>query len=221
MPRAATQTKTSGWDTPLPQPWLVEKMGGAIISFPRSRKPLSDDEFQWVCKLYPEHRVEMDAHGQITIMSPVNSKGGGRNFLLTLRFGQWAVENGMGKGFDSSTGFTLPNGAKRSPDVAWVHFDRWNALTEEQQEDFAPLCPDFVVELRSKTDQLKSLQKKMDEYIANGARLGWLIDPIKRQVHIYRPDQSVERLDEPKTLSGEDVLPGFVLDLTDILFDRR
>ncbi len=217
MPRAATQPKTSGWDIPLPPPSLIEKMGEVAIRFPYSRKKLSHESFLWVCERYPEHRVEMDANGQIIILSPVNSKGGGRNFFLTVRFGIWTVKDGTGKGFDSSTGFTLPNGAKRSPDAAWISYERWNALTPDEQNDFAPICPDFVVELRSKTDHLKSLQKKMDEYIANGARLGWLIDPIKHQVHIYRPECPVEILDQPKTLSGETVLQGFVLDLTDII----
>lgn len=114
-------------------------------------------------------------------------------------------------------GFTLPNGADRSPDASWVKKERWDALTPEQKESFAPLYPDFVVELRSKTDSLKKLQEKMQEYIDNGAKLGWLIDRQNRRVEIYRPDRKVEILQNPATLSGEDVLPGFVLDLAEIM----
>jgi Uma2 family endonuclease len=220
MPRAAIQSQTPGWEFPLPPPSFVEKTGGMVILLPFADKTACEDLFQSACTTYPEHRVEMDASGKITIMSPVHSKGSRRNFLLLGRLFVWSEQNTLGLAFESSAGFTLPNGSKRSPDAAWIRMDRWDALSARQRRNFAHICPDFVVELRSETDRLKNLQKKMDEYIANGARLGWLIDPIKRQVHIYRPGKAVERLDEPQTLSGEDVLPGFVLDLTDILFDR-
>jgi Uma2 family endonuclease len=122
-------------------------------------------------------------------------------------------KDGTGLSFDSSTGFRLPNGAIRSPDASWVKTQRWQALTEEQRRGFAPLCPDFVMELRSATDQLSTLQDKMQEYIDNGARLGWLIDPSERRVYIYRPGLPIEQLDAPSTLNGDPVLPGFVFRL--------
>jgi Uma2 family endonuclease len=132
---------------------------------------------------------------------------------LTRLFGNWAEEDGAGEYFDSSRGFILPNGAERSPDVAWVKKERWAALSKNKREKFAPLCPDFVIELRSPFDRLKPLQAKMAEYIENGAQLGWLIDPYKRKVYVYRPDAPVERLDAPERVSGEPLLPGFVLPL--------
>ncbi|HEX8999157.1 MAG TPA: Uma2 family endonuclease, partial [Blastocatellia bacterium] len=125
--------------------------------------------------------------------------------------------DGSGIAFDSSTGYTLPNGAKRSPDVSWIRLARWEALTEEEQNEFAPICPDFAVELRSKSDRLKPLQEKMEEYILNGAELGWLIDPIEKQVHVYRPDLPIQVLDRPTELSGEPLLKGFLLRLAGII----
>jgi Uma2 family endonuclease len=124
--------------------------------------------------------------------------------------------HGTGIGFDSSTGFTLPNGAKRSPDVAWVRRERWEALSEEERDRFPPLCPDFVIELRSRSDPLTPLQEKMAEYIANGAQLGWLIDPGERRLYIYRPEVTPECLEQPEQVSGEPLLPGFELDLREI-----
>lgn len=122
----------------------------------------------------------------------------------------------MGKAFDSSTGFRLPNGATRSPDASWIRMERWNALIQEQRKKFLPLCPDFAIELVSETDDLKDVQEKMQEYLENGLHLGWLINPKTRQVEIYRPNQEVEILQSPRSLQGEDVLPGFVLDLQPI-----
>ena len=149
-------------------------------------------------------------------MPPATTITGGRNFELTASFGAWVKQDGTGKGFNSSTGFTLPNGAKRSPDLSWMRIERWIALPTSERNRFAAVCPDFVVELRSKTDSLKTLQSKMDEYIENGAQLGWLIDPIKKRIHIYRPDASVEVLDNPQTVSGEPLLRGFTLDMQSI-----
>jgi Uma2 family endonuclease len=135
------------------------------------------------------------------------------NFELTGLFGHWVYADGTGVGFDSSTGFTLPNGATRSPDLAWVKRERWEALTPKQRQQFPPWCPDFVLELRSPSDALVTVQAKMQEYLDNGARLGWLIDPIEKRVSIYRPQAPVECLDNPQTISGDPVLPGFVLEL--------
>jgi Uma2 family endonuclease len=144
-------------------------------------------------------------------MPPTGLESGRRNNRLSYRLTAWADANGSGIVFDSSTLFTLPNGAKRSPDASWVRRERWEALPKEQRQGFGLLCPDFVAELRSPTDRLSLLQEKMQEYIANGALLGWLIDPLEKRVYVYRPDQAVEILDDPPAVSGDPVLPGFVL----------
>jgi len=177
---------------------------------------LTDDQFFEFCQINRDLRIERTATGELLIMPPTGSETGGRNFRLNGQLYNWTEQNGTGVGFDSSTGFTLPNGAKVSPDAAWVKLERWNALTPEQQQKFAPICPDFVVELRSASLHLTPLKTKMQEYIDNGALLGWLIDRKKRQVYIYRLGVAVECLDNPATVSSESVLPGFVLDLSKI-----
>ncbi len=177
---------------------------------------LSDEQFFEFCQLNRDLRIERTASGELEIMSPTGSETGGRNFKLTQQLANWTDEDGTGIGFDSSTGFTLPNGAERSPDAAWIALDRWNTLTPKQQEKFAPISPDFVVELRSPTDSLKTLFDKMQEYNDNGVKLGWLIDRKHRKVYIYCPGVSVECLDNPATVSGNSVLPGFVLDMNKI-----
>ncbi len=146
-------------------------------------------------------------------MPPAGGKTGNRNAKLAVRFGLWAERDGTGLGFDSSSLFSLPNGAKRSPDLSWIKKERWEALSEKEQEKFSPICPDFVVELRSPSDSLKRLRKKMEEYGANGAQLGWLLDPSARKVYVYRPGAEVEVLDDPETVSGEPPLRGFTLDV--------
>lgn len=178
---------------------------------------LTDEQFFELCQKNRDYRFERTASGEVLIMPPAGSDTGKRNADLTFQLQAWSRQNNLGVAFDSSAGFKLPNNAERSPDASWVKRERWEALTPEQQQIFAPLCPDFVVELRSKSDSLKVLQKKMQEYINNGARLGWLIDRKNQRVEIYRQGQDVESLQAPTTLSGEDVLPGFVLDLKDIL----
>jgi Uma2 family endonuclease len=178
---------------------------------------LTDDQFFELCQINRDLRFERTAKGELIIMAPVGGEGSNRSGRLTQQVGNWTDATTQdGVFFDSSGGFKLPNGADRSPDVAWVRRDRWDALTPEQKRKFPPLCPDFVVELRSESDSLETLQAKMQEYLDNGARLGWLIDPKTQQVEIYRPGQPVEILVKPETLSGEDVLPGFVLDLQPI-----
>ncbi|MBI1929279.1 Uma2 family endonuclease [Candidatus Poribacteria bacterium] len=174
---------------------------------------MSDDDFFEFCQLNRDLRIELTSEGDLIIMPPTGGETGKRNFTLTGLFSPWVEANGTGIGFDSSTGFTLPNGAKRSPDLAWIKRSRWETLTEEERKKFPPLCPDFVVELRSWTDALDKLQEKMGEYIANGALLGWLIDPKEKKVYIYRPSAEVCCLENPDTISGDPVLPGFVLDL--------
>jgi len=161
-------------------------------------------------------QLERTATGELLVMPPTGGTTGKRNADIEGQLWLWNRQSKLGVVFDSSTGFHLPNGADRSPDAAWVRQERWNALTPEQQEGFVPLCPDFVLELRSKNDNMAPLRAKMKEYIDNGARLGWLINRKNKKVEIYRQSREVEVLDNPTTLSGEDVLPGLVLDLTEV-----
>lgn len=180
------------------------------------RVKLTEEQFALLCQENRDVRFELTAQQELVIMPPAGSETGWRNGRLTYRLIAWSDVDSTGLAFDSSTGFTLPNGAIRSPDVSWVQRARWDALTQEQREKFAPLCPDFVVELRSRTDRLADLQEKMQEYLDNGARLGWLLDPIDTRVYVYRPGQSVEMRENPDTLSGDPVLPGFVLPVREL-----
>jgi Uma2 family endonuclease len=191
---------------------------GLVVDFTPLATKVSDEEFAELCRLNPELQIERTSEGELVIMAPTGGKTGRRNFELIGAFALWTKNDGTGQGFDSSTLFTLPNGARRSPDLSWIRNARWDALTREQQEHFPPLCPDFVIELRSRTDTLKSLQTKMQEYISNGAELGWLIDPLERKVYIYRPGTDPEVLDDPQQVSGEPLLKEFVLDVQ-VLWD--
>lgn len=177
---------------------------------------LTDEQFYQLCQVNSDVRFERTAKGELIVMPPTGWGTGNRNGRLTQRLFNWADADGSGVAFDSSTGFKLPNGADRSPDAAWVRQERLDA-TSPDPDKFLPLAPDFVVELRSATDDLKLLQAKMREYRDNGVRLGWLIDPQNQRVEIYRPGQEVEVLQSPASLLGEDVLSDFVLDLTQIL----
>lgn len=186
---------------------------GIILRFEPGIR-LSDEQFFQLCQQNRDLRLERTAEGDIVVMPPAGGATGARNSNLNMQLAVWAEADGSGITFDSSTGFTLPNGATLSPDAAWVRKARLARLTDAQKERFLPLCPDFVAELRSPSDSLPALHDKLAEYIANGARLGWLIDPETRRVHVYRPDTPVETLDAPARLSGDPVLPGFTLDLT-------
>lgn len=175
---------------------------------------VTDEQFLALAIANRDLRLERTATGELIVNPPTGGESGKRNLSITGQLNNWFEANDvLGEAFDSSTGFKLPNGANRSPDASWVRRERWEALTTEQREGFIPLCPDFVVELRSRTDTLRALRAKMQEYMANGTQLGWLIDPKNKQVEIYRVGQAVEVLDQPSTLSGEDVLPGFTLTL--------
>ncbi|NEQ70349.1 MAG: Uma2 family endonuclease [Symploca sp. SIO2D2] len=174
---------------------------------------LSNEQFYQLCQINENWRLEETAKGELLIMPPVGGISGNRESDLNGFLWLWNRQTKLGKVFSSSTIFTLPNGGKRSPDVAWIANERWEALTPEEQEKFARICPDFVIELRSRTDSLSQLQEKMQEYLNSGLRLGWLINPQKQQVEIYRQNQEMEIVKLPTTLSGEDVLPGFVIEL--------
>ncbi|MEG4498159.1 Uma2 family endonuclease [Microcoleus sp. F10-C6] len=177
---------------------------------------LTDEQFFQLCQENENIRLERTAKGELIIISPAGGETSSSNAGLTAQIWIWNQQNRLGKVFDSSGGFKLPNGADRSPDASWVKLERWDALTPEQQKKFPPICPDFVVELMSPSDSLKETQDKMKEYRDNGAVLGWLINRKSRQVEIYRQNQEVEVLESPAAVSGEDVLPGFILNLESI-----
>lgn len=177
---------------------------------------ITHEQFQQLAQANRDTRLERKATGELIVMPPTGSVTGNRNLDIEGQLWLWNRQTRLGKAFNSSTGFHLPNGADRSPDAAWVRLEKWDALTPEEQEGFAPFCPDFVVELRSRSDNLKPLQAKMQEYIDNGAQLGFLIDRKNKKVEIYRPGFEVKILTSPNHLSGDEILPGFVLDLTEV-----
>ena len=189
-------------------PWVLQMPAGL---------DLTDDQFFEFCVLNRELlRIERTAEGEILIMSPTGARGSNQNLWITMQLALWAKSDGTGVAFDSNGGFTLPNNAMRSPDAAWVARGRLALFTAEEKGKFLPLCPDFVVELRSPSDRLADLQQKMEEYVGNGALLGWLIEPFERQVFVYRPNQPIQQLDQPPSVDAGPELPGFVLDLTKI-----
>jgi Uma2 family endonuclease len=177
---------------------------------------ITHEQFCELCQTNPDLRFELTATGELIAMAPTGWESGAYNFDLSGQLWAWNRRTKLGTAFDSSTGFVLPNGAIRSPDVAWVRQDRLDALNPDPNT-FLPLAPDFVIELRSATDRLKPLQEKMQEYMANGVRLGWLLNAKDKAVEIYRAGKKVEALDAPVSLSGEDVLLGFVLDCAGVM----
>ena len=185
------------------------------VNFP-SLVQMTNEQFYEFCQANGDLRIERTANGEVIIMPPAFSDTGNRNFNIAAQLGNWTEQDGTGIGFDSSTGFTLPNGAMRSPDASWIELERWNALTDAQKASFAPICPSFVIELRSLSDRLIKLQDKMQEYIDNGASLGWLIDRQNRKVYIYRTNREVEILENPEAVTGNPELPGFVLRMAKI-----
>ncbi|MBW4594744.1 MAG: Uma2 family endonuclease [Brasilonema angustatum HA4187-MV1] len=174
---------------------------------------LTDEQFYQLCQKNPDIKFERSAKGELIIMPPTGGQTGSHNSEINADFVIWNRQTKLGKVFDSSTGFKLPNGANRSPDVTWIRQERWDLLTSEQKEKFPPIVPDFVLELMSPSDNLQKTQEKMQEYMENEVKLGWLIDRKTRRVEIYRLGQAVEVLESPTELSGEDILPGFILDL--------
>ncbi|MDJ0692045.1 MAG: Uma2 family endonuclease [Xenococcaceae cyanobacterium MO_188.B32] len=189
------------------------------IAIPKGFR-VTPEQFEQLAYAEQLARMELTKDGELIVMSPTGGTAGGKNFNLYLDLGIWNRQTKLGQAFDSSTIFVLPNGARRSPDVSWIKLERWNQLTVAQQDGFPPLAPDFVIELVSPSDikhqRYKDLQAKMQEYLDNGVKLGWLIEPSAKTVEIYRVGQQVEILNNPQTLSGEDVLPGFILDLSEI-----
>ena len=187
-------------------------MTALILNNPET-VPITDEQFYQLCVANRELKLERTAKGDLIIMPPTGGETGKRNSDINFELNLWNRQTKLGIVFDSSTCFKLPNGGERSPDAAWIPLGKWESLTPEQREKFPPICPDFIIELRSPSDSLKPLQDKMQEYMDNGSRLGWLINPKNRQVEIYRQGQEKEILENPPTLSEEDILPGFVLNL--------
>jgi len=175
---------------------------------------LTRSQFYKLCQVNPNLLLERSAQGELIIVTPIGGESGNQEANLIIKVGNWNEQTKLGVVFSSQTVFSLPGGSDRSPDVAWVQLERWQALTPEEREGFPPICPDFVIELRSRTDRLKPLQNKMQEYLASGLRLGWLINPKGKQVEIYRQGKDVEVVTMPVVLSGEAILPGFSLALS-------
>jgi Uma2 family endonuclease len=187
-------------------------MTQSILKMPPTAA-LTTDQFYDLCRANPDWKLERTASGDLVVMAPTGGETGARNANLLIRLGIWNEQSQLGVVFDSSTGFHLPSGADRSPDVAWVRRERWDALTSQQREKFPPLAPDFVMELMSPNDNLAEAQAKMQEYIDNGVRLGWLLNREAKQVEVYRLGQSKEVLQQPTQLAGDPILPGFILNL--------
>ena len=189
------------------------------IAIPKEFR-VTSEQFDQLASIEQLARLELTKTGELIIMSPTGGEAGAKNFNLYIDIGIWNRRTRLGKAFDSSTVFILPNGARKSPDVSWVRLELWNSLTPQEQQGFPPLVPDFVIELVSPSDlknqRYEDLQEKMQEYLDNGVKLGWLIEPSAKIVEIYRSQQQVEIFNNPQTLSGEDVLPGFTLDLSEI-----
>ena len=187
---------------------------GFSLDFHSAR--LTEEQFEELCRNHADAKFELTSQGELIVMPPTSLESGYRNTDLTTDVNIWSRKDKSGIVFDSSTMFTLPSGAKRSPDVSWMSRRKWDKLSPSERRKFARVVPDFVIELRSPTDYLGDVQDKMTEYIENGVRLGWLIDPIERKVHVYRANGEIEILDNPERVSGEDVLPGFELSVREI-----
>ena len=189
------------------------------ISIPKGFR-ITPEQFEQLAQIEQFSRMELTETGELIVMSPTGGETGEKNFNLYIDLGIWNRQTKLGKAFDSSTVFVLPNGARRSPDVSWVRLERWDSLTSQEKQGFPPIAPDFVIELVSPSDltnqRYEDLQAKMQEYLDNGVQLGWLIEPSAKTVEIYQFGEPVERLNNPQTLLGKNVLPGFILDLSEI-----
>lgn len=187
-----------------------------VLQIPPSMQ-MTDEQFFEFCQVNRDLRIERNKFGELVIMPPTGSETGNREVNISGQLWVWSEQDGTGITFSSSTGFKLSTGAERSPDASWIKLERWNSLSPEQQRKFAPICPDFVVELKSPSDNLQTLKEKMEEYMNEpGIRLGWLIDRKQRKVYIYRPGLPEECLDNPDSVSGESVLPGFILNMSKV-----
>jgi Uma2 family endonuclease len=196
---------------------VAAKQDSVLFTFDVRPLKMTDKAFYEFCQRNRDYRFEMDKRGNLIIMPPTFLETSRKNAKINVKLGIWAEKDKTGIAFESDGMFVLPNGAKRAPDAFWILKERYFALSQEEREErFARICPDFAIELRSKTDNLRKLQAKMREYIENGARLGWLIDPTEKKVHVYRADKTIEILENPVKVSGENVLQGFELDLTEI-----
>lgn len=203
-----------------PAPQFLGQPRTTVLRLPTSVRLRASSEMFWqICCENPDLRLERTASGRLEVLPPVGAMTGAANFKLTARLGFWNRATGLGAAFGSDLGYTLPSGAVRSPDASWIPLDQFCSLTPEQHQRFVPFAPTFAAELRSPGDRLANLRRKMLEYREQGANLGWLIDLVRKRVEIYRAEGPVEILDQPSCLSGENVLPGFELDLTGILAD--
>jgi Uma2 family endonuclease len=199
------------------RPPAIEVETGVRVDLNVRSLGLTDDQFLQLCSDNRDFRIEMTRNGELIILPPPGLKTAKRNFIIIQRLANWTEQDGAGVGFSTDAGVTLPNGAKRGPDAAWMTRERWNAIPSDQQEKLPTICPDFVLELRSPSDAISDVQAKMEEYMANGALLGWLLDPFENCAYIYRPNQAPERIETPTILSGDPVLPGFKFDFREIL----
>jgi Uma2 family endonuclease len=199
------------------RPPVIETNPDIRVTLDVSSVGLTDDQFFRLCSDNRDLLFEMSAEQELIVMSPTKPVTDRKNATITARLWNWTQHDGTGVSFGSSALFSLPNGAKRSPDGAWIANSRWKCLTKEEQEELHEICPDFVIELRSRSDVLSDLEKKMEEYIINGARLGWLLDPTENRATIYRAGEAPERMDQPTILTGDPVLPGFKFDFREIL----
>ncbi len=198
------------------QPVSAEPTAPAVLALNVQSMGLTDEQFEKLCQDNPDLRIELTSKGELIVMPPTGMKTGWRNSKITGRLWEWAEKDGSGLSFDSSTLFTLPDGSKRSPDASWIRRERVEKLSQEEQAGFAAIVPDFVIELRSPTDRWLVLEEKMLDYMRNGVRLAWLLDPGSKRVHIYRPNQPVEILDNPETVSAEPELPNFTFNVQEI-----
>lgn len=198
------------------QPLTVEPSGASVLALNVQSMGLTDEQFDKLCRENPELRIELTSKGELIIMPPTGMKTGWRNSILNHRLVEWTERDGSGFAFDSSTLFTLPDGSKRSPDASWIRREKVENLSVREQEGFAAITPDFVVELCSPSDSWPLLKEKMLDYMRNGVQLGWLIDPQRKRAHVYQPAQPVDTLESPASLTGDPILPGFVFNPQEI-----